>query len=118
AYKAGGPVQSIHNMVKVLKNDFIIDVVCSAKDLGERQALSGIEPDRWNAFDDNVNVYYVHKSGFGAVAKAIRDRNPDTVYINGVFLPLFNWMPLLMARLKGKRIVFSPRGMLQAGALS
>lgn len=107
------------NMVDVIKHDIIIDIICSAYDLGDREVvLHGIKPDEWNECDENVNVLYLKKGGVMHVASVFRERKPDVVYINGIFLPFYSWLPMMLAQANKCRIIISPRGMLQAGAMA
>ena len=118
AFKAGGPVQSIMNMVDLIKQDIIIDIICSAYDLGDREVLNGIRPDEWNERHENVKVLYLKKGGMVRVASVFRERKPDVVYVNGIFLPFYSWLPIMLAQANKCRIIISPRGMLQAGAMA
>lgn len=118
AFKAGGPVQSLVSLVEVLRHQYRIYVVCSAYDLGEHQSLRGIEIDRWNAYGESTSVFYSTGSGYQSVRQALKEVNPDIVYINGVFLPAYNWYPLWLAKCQKRRVVIAPRGMLQQGALA
>jgi glycosyltransferase involved in cell wall biosynthesis len=118
AFKAGGPVQSIRNMVELIKDNFCVDVICSAFDLGEKEALPGVTPDQWISLDARVNVMYIKTRGIRRIKSAFHDRRPDIAYVNGIFLPLFTWLPLWHARKENIPAVFAPRGMLQEGALA
>ncbi|MBS1680696.1 MAG: glycosyltransferase family 4 protein [Bacteroidetes bacterium] len=118
AFKGGGPIQSLANLVELLQHDFQIRVVCSAYDLQETQLLKGIVPDVWNSYLDNVEVFYATGSGGAAVIDAIRVCNTDIIFINGIFLPVYNWLPLIWINKKKQRVIMSPRGMLHTGALA
>jgi len=118
AYKAGGPVQSLVNMVEVLRTEYQIYVVCSAYDLGEQQVLPGIVPEQWNTYSENVSVYYSSGRGYKAVRLAIRSIHPDVIYINGMFLPAYNFYPFWLGQRQSAMLVVAPRGMLQQGALA
>lgn len=110
-------MQSLINLVDLLREDFRISVVCSAYDLGENDLFSGIQPDTWNEYKKNVSVFYTTGKGYNAVRQAISSCKPDIVYINGMFLPTYNWLPLILANKYEQKVVMSPRGMLQSGAL-
>lgn len=118
AFKAGGPVQSLVNMVDVLNRHYHIYVVCSAYDMGERVVLPGITAGVWQAYTKNVSVLYTTGRGYHAVHQAIKKVNPEIVYINGMFLPAYNLYPLWLAQKLKCSIVMAPRGMLQRGALA
>jgi glycosyltransferase involved in cell wall biosynthesis len=118
AFKAGGPIQSLVNLVEVLRSEFSVFVVCGARDMGEHTLLDGIRPNAWNKLNENVNVFYIDGSVYKAVRSAFNDTNPDIVYINGLFLPGYDWLPLLFAKRRNRKVIMAPRGMLQKGALS
>ena len=42
AYKAGGPVRSIANLVENLKNDFIFKIVTGDRDLGDTKPFEQV----------------------------------------------------------------------------
>ena len=47
AYKAGGPVRSVHNLMQLLKaqTSHHLEVVCGDRDLGSTEPLPGISSD-------------------------------------------------------------------------
>ena len=47
AYKAGGPVRSVHNLMQLLKaqTPHHLEVVCGNRDLGSTEPLRGISSD-------------------------------------------------------------------------
>ncbi|GHN02862.1 hypothetical protein WSM22_43510 [Cytophagales bacterium WSM2-2] len=118
AFKGGGPIQSIVNLISSLEPDLKIFVVCSAKDLGDTTILPDIKPDEWNRYALNTEVFYVNQYALKKINSIVEESNPDYVYINGIFSLAYNLVPLLVARRKKKEIIISPRGMLQRGALS
>jgi len=119
AYKAGGPVQSLVNLVVTLRSDYKLYVFCSAYEMGERTILSGIMPDAWNTHNDGTTqVFYSSKPSYKVLETIFDTCLPDVVYLNGLFLPTYTVMPIVLARRKNIKTVLAPRGMLQAGALS
>jgi glycosyltransferase involved in cell wall biosynthesis len=118
AFKAGGPVRSIENMVAMLGDDFFIDIVCSAYDLGNKELLEGIVPDEWNSLSATVRVLYIQTAAARRITESITHGAPDCIYINGIFLPLYSWLPLWVASRNHIPVVLTPRGMLQKGAMA
>jgi len=118
AFKAGGPVQSLVNLVNALHEDFEFYVFCGAYEMGDRNVLSGIKPDTWNSYSHNVQVYYATNSIAAKISSAIERIDPDFIYVNGIFLLFYNTLPLWRTKTHHKKIVVAPRGMLQAGALA
>ncbi len=122
AWKAGGPVQSLNNLVNALSDKMDISVVCSAYDLNEKETLSGISLNEWNNVL-GVKAYYVHDSEtkYRAIKKLIWNANPEVIYLNGLYSIPFVIYPLLFWQYNLKRrskLFLAPRGMLQQGALN
>ncbi len=123
AYKAGGPIQSLTNLVLRLQNDYSISVITSGYDLNEQVLLAGIETDRWVPVilpqsGDPVNVWYASegKPGIRQMKQIVKECDPSFIYLNGMFSYHFVIVPLLAN--KNIKTVICPRGMLQQGALS
>ncbi|MBI1767934.1 MAG: glycosyltransferase [Bacteroidetes bacterium] len=118
AFKAGGPVQSLVNLVTELHDHFEFYVFCSAYEMGEKDLLTGIKPDEWNKYAENVQVYYASNSVAVKIKSEINRIDPDFIYVNGMFLFFYNTIPLWLAKTRNKKVVIAPRGMLQEGALA
>lgn len=121
AYKGGGIIQSLTNIVKQFGDDFKFFVITTDKDLGESTSLEGIESNKWTNYESKTQVLYLpsrHLS-YSRLKREISFINPDTVYINGLYSIYFTLYPLLITyNLKIKpKIIIAPRGMLQEGAL-
>lgn len=86
--------------------------------MGEENLLEGIVADSWNTFASNVSVYYNDGPILRAIKNALDVRKPDIIYINGLFVPQYNWLPLLLSKQRRISVVIAPRGMVQAGALA
>ena len=118
AYKAGGPIQSLANLCRNLKNEYSFFILCNDKDHMDKQPLTGIVPDEWNDFENSTaQVFYISASNakFSTIRKIVSNINPDFIFINGIYSPLFTLGALLSKT--GKKIL-SVRGMLHPGALS
>lgn len=123
SYKAGGPVQSLTNLVYSLQNAFDIYVLTGAYDLNSNKLPENIKINGWcqvklpksKVF---IKVWYAGRSEPGqlTIKQIIQDVNPCTVYLNGMFSFRFLLTPLLS--IKNIRIIICPRGMLQTGALA
>ena len=113
AYKAGGPIKSIANLVRNLKSEFEFYIVCSNHDHNETTQLKEINPDAWNDFENGTaKVYYTSTS---KIKNIIAEIKPDIVFVNGLYSWRFTILPLVFS--KAKKII-SVRGMLHPGALS
>ena len=117
AYKAGGPIQSLDNMVSNFTDENIqLYIYCSNKDL-DGSTLNVIT-NSWQQYNKNTKVYYAsaEKTKKTNITQLLDDIQPDIVFINGIFSPGFSLKPLMW---KGKgRKILSARGMLHTGALS
>jgi glycosyltransferase involved in cell wall biosynthesis len=110
AKKAGGPITSISNLVTALNQDF--SIVSRGQDLNEGENLEGIQVNTWT---DSKRNYFVG-IGFSSIRsyfKMLRSNSQEVFYINGIFDWKINLLPMII----GKKLIISPRGMLQQGAL-
>ncbi|RXK59442.1 glycosyltransferase [Lacibacter luteus] len=125
SYKAGGPTQSLVNLVRELHDAYEVFVVCKPHERGETTLLQGIKANEWTAWENKAKIYY-WQYGWSArveLLKLIKEVSPDVVYINGIYSLYFNFLPLWYAvKYKAKKaslkIVLAARGMLHGGALS
>ena len=123
AYKAGGPIRSVHNLMQLLRaqTDHHLEVVCGDRDLGSPSPLEGIEPDVPH-MRDGIEVTYrssvTHAWWLEKLRGTPGNPAPDVVYLNSLFSVPFALHPLRAARALGIRVVLAPRGMLGAGALA
>ncbi|MET0394949.1 MAG: glycosyltransferase [Chitinophagaceae bacterium] len=125
-YRAGGPIRSLVNMITALQADYECKVITTAYDLNGDQPYPGIETDAWNEVrpgrdSQPVKVWYASqkKLGITQLRTILKQANPDIIFINGLFTQWFAG-PLWLKRTgrAGRaKIVVSPRGMLQPGAL-
>jgi glycosyltransferase involved in cell wall biosynthesis len=126
-YKAGGPIQSLVNLVLTLQHEYTFKVVTTAYDMHAIEPYPNIKLNSWNTVQlapntQSIEVWYsaTPKISIGTFKKIIQQSNASTVYINGLFTQWFT-QPLVLKKsiqLKGVEIIICPRGMLQAGALS
>lgn len=115
AFKGGGPIRSVVNLVERLKTDYDCFIYTADKDFGEVKPLSGIVIDQW-VNQHGVHVYYRSgKMNFKRVKSIIAEINPDRIYLNSMFSNMI--IPILVAYASDK-IIIAPRGMLNASALA
>ena len=102
-YKAGGPVQSLVNLVMALGNDYEFKAATTAYDLHTVNPYSEMELNKWNAVklynDSSVSVWYSSKikPSLAEFYQVIRSAKPDIVYINGFYTNHFLY-PLLLKK--------------------
>ncbi|MGB0165242.1 MAG: hypothetical protein ACPF8V_00175, partial [Luteibaculum sp.] len=120
AYKAGGPVTSLFNLVEQLKQYANITVLCGAHDLGESMPLD-IDLDR-ETMHGGVRIIYTSTlkstlTWFNELTKRI---DFSSVYFNDYYSPRYFVFPRIILSLKGDKSkpVLALRGMLLPGALA
>jgi glycosyltransferase involved in cell wall biosynthesis len=125
AWKAGGPVQSLVNLVRQLYNDYELYVICKPHEMNEQSTLPGISVNKWIDWEGKAKVYYRDYAGgnYYQLKELIASVNPDAIFINGLFTLHFNIRPLQYAVAYCKqhtncKLILSARGMLHPGALS
>jgi glycosyltransferase involved in cell wall biosynthesis len=125
AWKAGGPVQSLVNLVRQLHTEYELFVICKPHEMNEQSTLPGISINHWNEWEGKAKVYYRDYGGGNhfQLNQLIASIKPDAIFINGLFSLHFNIRPLQYAVAYCKqhpacRLILSARGMLHPGALS
>ena len=119
AYKAGGPIRSVDNLVKKFNNQFRFAIITSDTDYLSDHPLPEVVADRWVDYDKNIKVIYLSKSNITAnrIGKLIKEEKYDKVYLNGLYSIYFTMLPLWLLRKELSKVVLAPRGMLSAGSL-
>ena len=104
-------------MVNILEDEFKCFVFCCANDLGQTFPLESVKVNQWNDYLEDGKIFYCGFDLIVSLRMVFRFVNPDIVYINGMFSVGYNILPLILAKWFKRRVVLSPRGMLQSGAL-
>ena len=116
AFRAGGPVQSVANLVKEFQQGVEYFVFTSDTDLNGAE-LEGIEINQWLRYNEHTRVWYAGPEKISdSLVKQVELIKPDTIFIIGLFSWHFNIVPMLFC--KGMRKILSTRGMLHPGALT
>ncbi|MDF1553823.1 MAG: glycosyltransferase family 4 protein [Deferrisomatales bacterium] len=121
--KAGGPLRSLANLVELLKDEFDFRVLTRNTDLGEVVEYAGITPNTWLSLG-GFRVMYLRREDrkLSRIGHVIREVDPDVIYFNSLFDPVFTIGPLALfrwRRLGRKRsVILAPRGELAEGALA
>ena len=118
-YKAGGPIRSVANMVKVLSKYHEIFVVTRNTDFNSTTPYENIKPNTWIKEDWGAVKYFAEteltEDNFASIFKEIQ---PDYIHLNSFFSPKFTLLPLKLAKKNQVKSILAPRGMLGAGALA
>jgi len=122
AFRFGGPIRSVANLIAELHDEFEFKVICLNRDFREASPLDGIEEGVWLG-RDGAQVCYLDVSLVRPLrfVRAIRSVDFDIVYINSFFDPLFATLPAILMKmrlLKQRPIVIAPRGEFSPGALA
>lgn len=120
AFKAGGPLRSIWNLVEALGDEFEFYVYTRDRDEGDVQPFAHVQCDKWVDVG-KARVFYASPSRGSALslAQAIRTVSPAVVYLNSAFAPMS--LRVLMLRKLGivnAPTIVAPRNELSPGALS
>lgn len=121
AFKAGGPVKTILNMVEQLP-DISFDIVTRDRDLGDNDSFPGIVSGRWVSIG-NANVIYLSKSSqsFLDMIRIVNSVEFDVLYLNSYFDYSFSIkviFALKLGLLPASAVVLAPRGEFSKGALA
>lgn len=119
-FKAGGPIRSVSNLAKALVDEYDVYVMAGDRDLRDKEPYPNIQANKWIKRNE-VNVYYLppKRQKVGILTEIINTLAPDTVYLNSMFSVPFTITPLILAKQKkiNAKIVLTPRGALQKGAI-
>jgi len=118
AFKAGGPVRSVVNLISRLKDRYQFSVVASAFDYGDSQVNVELPLNQWVKRKHGENVMYCTRLNFRHCRQLIRQSASEVVYLQGMFSFRFGILPLLAARVEKKKVIIAPRGMLHPSALA
>ena len=107
---AGGPIRSIENILSLFNKTFDIAILTSHKDY-----KGNILP---KVFNSNIiqlesktgcSIIYISNTLFGLNILFNTIKSLDTIYVNGLFKPSLNFVPII----KSNKLIVAPRGMLQ-----
>lgn len=116
AFRAGGPIQSIANLVKEFSAGVEYYIFTSDTDLNGA-ALDNITVNEWVDFNGHTKVWYAGPEKISdSMVKQVEMIKPDVLFIVGVFSWHFNMVPIIFC--KAPKKILSSRGMLHPGALS
>ena len=120
-YKAGGPIRSVANIVSHLSENYKFYIITTDTDYLESKPYSSVKSNQWVNFNKYTKVYYFsgNKLNKKNLGKLIKDTKFDIAYINGIYSYYFSILPLfLLRKLKNKKVIIAPRGMLSNQSFS
>lgn len=118
AFKAGGPIQSVANLVSQYQEPGVSFRIFTSNHDHDGTILNQVPHDTWYRINAHTEVWYasVSTARFSQVEKEVRAWSPSLIFINGLFSPVFNFLPAW--KLRDFRVIVAVRGMLHPGALS
>ena len=122
AFRAGGPVQSLVNLINQLHDFYDFRIISGNRDYGTDEALP-VATNSWIDWHGKAHVIYLeNKTLSRSRVFTILDENvsKDTVlYVQGIFSLYFSIYPILWwHRSKHRKLVVAPRGMFHRSARS
>jgi glycosyltransferase involved in cell wall biosynthesis len=116
AFRAGGPIQSVANLVKEYDDGVSYFIFCGDVDLNGA-ALENVATDQWVNYNDHTKVWYNGPDQISdSLVKQVEAIKPDIIFIVGIFSWHYNIVPIMFC--KGTKKILSASGMLHPGALS
>jgi len=121
-YKAGGPIQSVANLVEHLGAQFNFRIVTRDRDAGDATPYPAIAHSCWQAVG-NAQVCYMRPAvQMPLITASLMRRTPhDLLYLNSFFDWRSSVLPLLVRHMglaPRKPVVLAPRGEFSQGALA
>lgn len=118
AYRAGGPIRSLSNLVSALGDSVDFRIVCGDKDLGDSHPVQA-PIGQW----EPVGLAQVLRLPPSEWTQArwqalIQEIQPDKLYLNSLYSGPFSRLPWRVAKSVSLATTLAPRGMLGAGALA
>src|ERR1039457_485320 len=121
-FRAGGPIRSLVNFTQAMKDAYDINILTTNMDFGESTPYPNIDPDKWIQLDEHVHVNYLNQNNLsiGMIYRVLKKNEPGILYLNSMYSVYFSIVPMLLASITrlNYKIILSPRGMLQKGALA
>jgi len=121
AYKAGGQVKTISELIEYLGDEFDFKVICSDRDLGGLRAFGNISVNKWQRVG-KAEVFYLSpgRKNIRGLRQVINSIKFDLLYLNSFFDPWFTVAPLFLRYLKSIRntpVIVAPHGEFSSGAI-
>ena len=121
-YKAGGPVQTIANMVSAIGDRYRFHIVTTDRDLGDSEAYPAVRHGEGMKVGQALVRYLAPKEkDWHTYGQLLKKTDFDLVYCQSFFNPKFTIIPLLSLALSCKRhmpVLLAPRGEFASGALA
>lgn len=111
----GGPAVSLGNLVTNLDKSRGVYVISHNHEIGQKESLVGVDPNKWNNFD-GAYVYYLDYRKFtvGNILNLMKEIRPSCIYQNSFFSYEQMIATLLYKRFfdSSTKVIIVPRGEL------
>jgi glycosyltransferase involved in cell wall biosynthesis len=120
-YKAGGPIQSIANIVEALGEALDFRIVTCDRDMGDANSFSEVRAGQWVQVG-NASVFYLPNTWMAlwTLIQILIVTRIDLLYLNSFFARRYSIFVLLLRRLRlfrPKSVLLAPRGEFSEGAI-
>lgn len=116
-FSAGGPVSSLGNLAQLLKDEIPLRILTSSYHYKKAQTIAGITLNQWTSWRELPVWYATNLWSVITTLLRFKKGNRTILYLNGIFSIRYFLLPLMFSAWRGYRVIVSPRGMLQEGAL-
>jgi len=119
AFKAGGPIKSVSNIVNTLYTDFDFHIVTSDRDINAVKSFENIIFNQWIKENHYSIIYLTPEKRDHWIKSHIQEFEYDFYYLNSFFSKNYTIKPLLILnKFPDKKIIVAPRGMLGEASLA
>lgn len=116
-YKAGGPVQSLYNLAGYFATQANFFIVSLDRDFDGQPSTPALETNKWVKGPQGECLYFTSRITPSLLFRLVREVQPEVFFINGIFNLSTTLPGIFLGKLFGKKVIISPRGMLQGWAL-
>ena len=122
AYKAGGPIRTISNMVDRIGEDVSFKIITKDRDFEDTRSFANAVVNKWHTVG-NAQVLYLSpdRMTISSLRGVLNATEHDVLYINSFFNILLSICPMLLRKLRlipRRPVVLAPRGEFSPGALN
>jgi len=119
-YKAGGPIQSITNLISIINSEFNVYVITRNNDWGSPCFYENIEVDTWiSMVSYKIKYLRNHELTRRRLSQEIEYLNPDLIFLNSFFSRFtFNCIQIFLLKRPLFSLIIAPRGELMDNAFA
>jgi glycosyltransferase involved in cell wall biosynthesis len=122
AFKSGGPVRSLTNLVRLLGNKTQFDIITADRDLGDISSFSSVELNSWSNTYFSSRIFYIQSCLSAIIGRTVTfEKKYEVMYLNSFFDIKFSLLFLILWKIgviDADRVILAPRGELTDGAIS